>query len=361
MKPKIVVLSPALDAMSGISTHARTLLASDLAQTYQLLHFQVGSEGRAETALAKLLRFALSPVLLAVLLLRTSARVVHLNVPLDAKGYWRDLAYWAVAKSLGCRVVNQVHGGAMPQDFFRGKAVPTWLLRRFLVSSDAVTVLSSAELRAYQAFDSRIRVHLVPNAIDPTGLADQPRAYNADAPLQLVYVGRLVRSKGLFELIEAMAELKRAGRRFVLTMAGGGPDRDALVAATRKADLQDRVRFPGSVFGAEKRRLWLASDVFVFPTYSEGLPYALLEAMAAGCVCITTPVGAIPDVMRPGEHGLFVPARDTGALAKAVAGLDDDREGMIRMAQAARPRVREHYTVTRLADDVGKLYAACCV
>lgn len=359
-KIKVVVLSPSLEAVSGVSTHARMLFASELARDYELLHFQVGGEGRRETALQKLVRFTLSPFHLAFLLLSSGAELVHLNASLDPKAYWRDLVYSIVARLLGRRVVSQIHGGAMPEDFFRGNVLLTWILRRFLVSSDAVSVLSSAELAAYRKFDPRIRVHLVPNAIDAADLAGRTRTCNTDNPLKLVYVGRLVRTKGLFEIIEAMMELKRAGREFRLCIAGEGPDQAALIAASKNAGLEDCIEFPGNVFGAEKWRLWLDSDVFVFPTYhKEGLPYSLLEAMAAGCVPVTTPVAAIPDVMRDREHGLFVPIKDASALALAVAALDDDRAGLFRMAEAARRRALEHYTVARLGDDFRKLYQGC--
>ena len=155
-------------------------------------------------------------------------------------------------------------------------------------------------------------------------------------------------------------ELKRAGREFRFSMAGLGQDQGELMAALERAGLGDSVQFLGGVFAAEKRRLWLESDLFVFPSFHmEGLPYSLLEAMAAGCVPITTPVAAIPDVMRDGEHGLFVPAKDAGALAIAVATLDDDRERLIRLAKAARRRVLERYTVARLAEDFRELYNGC--
>ncbi len=353
---KIALFSPSLQAVSGVSTHVRMLFASDLARDFELYHFQVGSEGRREGALQRLLRYAFSPLQLALFLLRTRTDVVHMNTSLEPKAYWRDLAYLAVSKLLGRQVVNQIHGGAMPEDFFAGNLLLTGLLRRFFLWSNVVTVLSNMELAAYQAFDRRINVHLVPNAIEPAGLVDQERRYNTDRALRLVYVGRLVRAKGLFEVIEALAQMKRAGREFHLSIAGGGSDRDELVAATEKAGLVDRVTFLGSVFDANKHRLWLASDLFVFPTHAEGLPYSLLEAMAAGCVPITTPVAAIPDVMRDGEHGLFVAPKDAQALASAVAALDDDRERMVRMAEAARRRVAEYYTVRRLADDVRRLY-----
>jgi glycosyltransferase involved in cell wall biosynthesis len=337
----------------------RTLLASDLARDYDLLHFQVGSEGRREHALQELLRFVFSPLHLGLFLLRSRADAVHLNTSLDPKAYWRDLVYWIVARMLGRRVVNQVHGGAMPQDFFRGSALLTWILRRFLVSSDVVTVLSNAELNAHRAFDARINVHLVPNAIDPAGLADQRRSYNIDRPLRLVYVGRLVRTKGLFEVVDALMRLKRAGREFTLTLAGTGSDEAELMAAAQRADLEDRVQFLGSVFAEEKHRLWLETDLFVFPSYMEGLPYSLLEAMAAGCVPITTPVAAIPDVMTDGQHGVFVPARNASAIADAVAALDDDRPKLVQMAEAGRRRILAHYTVARLVEDLRNLYQLC--
>ena len=356
---KVVIFSPSLDALSGVSTHVRLLLESSLARDYELVHFQVGSEGRDEGALQKLARYALSPLALAALLVTSGAEAVHLNASLEPKAYWRDLVYAAVARLLGRRVVNQVHGGAMPQDFFHGLPPLAWLLRRFLVSSDVVTVLSSAELEAYRNFDARIRVQLVPNAINPAGLADVPRAWNRDRPLRLVYVGRLVRAKGLFEAVEALGALRRAGRRFEFWIAGNGADACALAVACARAKLTSQVRFLGAVSGAAKSWLWLDSDVFVFPSHAEGLPYALLESMAAGCVPVTTPVAAIPDVMCGGEHGLFVPVRNPAALANAIARLDDDRELLRHMGLAARRRILQHYTVARLAEDFRQIYSAC--
>jgi len=355
---KIVVFAPSLQAVSGVSTHARILLSSELSREFDLLHFQVGSEGRGENALRKLARLALSPLQLALFLLRTGADTVHLNASLDAKGYWRDLIYWTVARLLRRRVINQVHGGALPQEFFRGRALRTWLLRRFLVQSDAVTVLSSAELRAYRAFDARIKVRLVPNAIDPAGLLEEARAPGDGGPLRLAYLGRLSRAKGLLELVAALALLAGAGRRFTLDIAGSGPLEAELAAAVRAAGLGERVRFLGTLAGADKARLWHASDVFPLPSHFEGLPYALLEAMAGGCVPVTTRLAAIPDVVREGEHGLFVPPRDPRALARALARLDDDRAALARMSAACRRRVREHYTVERLARDLRELYEA---
>lgn len=357
-KPKVVILSPPLTAVSGFSTHANLLLGSGLAQKYELLHFCVGSEGRAESSPQKLIRLAVSPFALLYLGLRQRPDILHINTGLDHKAYWRDMLYLAAAKLLRVKVVSQIHGGPTPDQFFPHSAALTWLLRRVLGASDAVSVLSLAEYRAYAAFAPGIRLAHIPNAIDTSGLLGTIQPPDPWRPLRLVYVGRLVRGKGLFETLDAIASLRRAGRRLHLEIAGGGADEPALRARSAELGLDDSVVFHGPLFGDRKNELWRAADLLVFPSYSEGLPYSLLEAMAAGTPAITCAVGAIPDVMRHGVHGLFVPPRDAVALAAAIAALDDDRALLARMAHAARARVLEHYTLARLAQDFSCLYEA---
>lgn len=357
-KPRIVLFSPSLTtAVSGYSTHVNMLLSSSLADEFELLHFRTGSNEWNESKLRKIWRLAVSPFALAAYLLWRRPRIVHINTSMNGKAYWRDLSLLAVARLFRRKIVYQVHGGALPQNFFPRSRILTGLLRRVLLTPEAVAVLSQEELAAYRAFDGRIKVHLTPNAISADVL-EIPRSVNLDAPLRLVFVGRLVASKGLFELVEALRLLKERGHQFTLQIAGRGPDEDALNKAVQDAGIEDRVRFLGAVFGTAKRQLWLNSDILVYPTWQEGLPYALLEAMAAGCVPVTCPVAAIPDVMQDGVHGLFIPLRNPEQLAKAVARLDLHRDDMARMAAAGRARVREQYTTGRLAEDFRRLYSS---
>jgi glycosyltransferase involved in cell wall biosynthesis len=356
-RPRVVILGPSLTAVSGVSTHVNMLLGSKLGQQFALSHFRVGSEGRKEGTFGRLARFLLSPMQLGAFLVRSRADLVHLNTSLDMKAYWRDLGYLMVAKLLRRRVVNQVHGGPNPPDFFPRSRLLTWILRQFLVRSEAVTVLSRQELNAYAAFDARIKIHLVPNAIDPTGLIDEPRAENLDGPLRLVYVGRIVDSKGIFETLTALKLLRSQGRRFTFQIAGAGRDEERLRQMVEEEGLSDCTQLLGPVFGPSKNRLWLESDAFVFPTrHAEGLPYSLLESMAAACVAIISPVAAIPDVVQSEVQGFLVPPCDPQRLSEVVARLDDDRALLQRVAQAGRERVREGYTTQRLADDFAAIY-----
>src|SRR5207253_9488038 len=89
-RPVVLLLGPSREAISGVSTHVNALMGSTLADAFDLEHFQVGSEGRRENALAKLLRFAFSPLGLMAAIFRFDAALVHLNPSLNAKAFWRD-------------------------------------------------------------------------------------------------------------------------------------------------------------------------------------------------------------------------------------------------------------------------------
>lgn len=352
---KVVIFSPALDAVSGVSTHVNMLLGSDLSRKFELLHFQVGSEGRAEGTLQRFFRFVFSPLQLAVFLIRHKPDIVHINTSMNKKAFWRDLMYLLVARFGRCQVISQFHSGYGPRKIFNDPFV-LWALRRFLLWSHVVVVLSRQALNEHREFDSRINVEFVPNAIDATSLLNQARLKNIDKPLRLVFVGRLVYTKGIFEALDALGLLKTEGVCFHCRIAGSGPEEAKMRQRVVELGLEQCVTFLGPVFNEAKNRLWLDSDVFVFPTYFEGLPYSLLEAMAAGCVPVTTAVGGIPDVITDGVHGLFVPLQDAQGVAVAVRRLTSNRQVLHQMSVAGRNRIAEQYTVDRLATRFAEIY-----
>jgi len=356
--PHILLLGPARAAVSGVATHLNQLFGSELATCFNLSQFQVGSEGRAEGRLGRLLRAVTSPFEFTARVVRDRCSIVHINTSMEPKSYWRDLAYLGVAKILRRKIIYQVHGGALPQDFFASSRMLTSLLRRILSCPDAVVLLSTREMAAYRHFVPRVRLELIANAIEVHDADISATRYAAHSPLEVVYVGRLADNKGVFEIVEAARILRDRGIKTCFNFAGTGPAEGRLRTAIDAANLNGRVILLGGVFGAAKQQLWQRADVFAFPTYREGLPYALLESMAAGAVPIISPVGAIPDVMQHEVHGLFVPPRNPSALADALERLDGNRELLLRLAVAGRKRIEDQYSVARLAAEFRQLYAS---
>jgi glycosyltransferase involved in cell wall biosynthesis len=344
--------------LSGVSTHVGLLLRSELARDFTLIHFEVGREGRDEGLPGRVLRLLVSPLRLAWQLLTRRAAIVHVNTALTLRAYWRDLAYMLVARLCGARVLYQVHGGPAPEAFCRGRRLAAAFVRATLGLADVIVVLSSADREAFCRFGVAAPVLALPNAVDCAAydaLVHEPAA--PARPLRVLYLGRLVREKGLYELIEGLALARAQGAAAELIVAGEGPEAAALGAAAAAAGLAP-VGFVGPVRGADKLALLSWADVLALPSYSEGLPYALLEGMAAGVPPIATRVGAIPEVVADGVNGLLLEPRSPQAIATALHALGHDRAALARMGAASRATVSTRYSIDGLAAQLRSLYAS---
>lgn len=361
-RPTALLLAPRRTAVSGMSTHLNLLMTSDLAEAFALIHFEVGSEGRNETALGRIVRLIASPCQLALAVLRHRATIVHLNTALTAGAYWRDLAYLIVARLSGARVLYQLHGGALPQTFCGRHYLLTEFVRATLRIPAVIITQSASEREAFRRFlGPTPPVFAFPNGVDCAPYANLTRDRStAETPLRLLYMGRLVREKGVYELLEGLEIARRHGVAAELVIAGTGPEYAGLrqLAAARR---MEQVAFVGAVHGTAKNALLQRADVFLLPSgHVEGLPYALLECMAAGVPAITTAVGAIPELITDGINGLLIEPRSPQAIAAAVGRLASDRHALARMSEGSRATIAARYSIGRLAAELCRVYADLC-
>jgi glycosyltransferase involved in cell wall biosynthesis len=221
---------------------------------------------------------------------------------------------------------------------------------------------SVIEHLATKAKIPRDRLRLAQGGIDPARFRDATpidRAalgLSADTPIVL-WVGRLDPVKGLSFLIEAFRSVVGESDAHLL-LAGDGPLHDALQKQTARVELTSRVHLLGE--RNDIPALLNAADVFVFPSRTEGLPNALLEAMAAGCPIVTTDVPGCRDLITHEDTGLVVPYRDTSAMAEAVLRLLRDRETATRLGRQAAGLVARDWHIDRTFDAYADLYESVC-
>jgi glycosyltransferase involved in cell wall biosynthesis len=174
---------------------------------------------------------------------------------------------------------------------------------------------------------------------------------------RLACVGRLCEQKGQLLLVEAAARLAARGLRFELVLVGDGELRGALEALIEKHGLASSVRITGWVGSAAVREELLAARGLVLPSFAEGLPVAIMEAMALGRPVLSTAVAGIPELLRAGENGWLVPAGDVEALATALEDfLSRTPQELAAMGEAARGRVLERHSIDREAAKLGALF-----
>jgi glycosyltransferase involved in cell wall biosynthesis len=183
------------------------------------------------------------------------------------------------------------------------------------------------------------------NGIDPEAFRRQRSRQQARAMLDLPPTGRLIlgavgrldSAKGFSFLIEAVARLRSEYPHLLLVLAGQGPLRARLQEEVNALGLADHIRFLG--FCSDVNLVYDALDVFVIPSLSETLGYALLEAMAHELPAVGSSVGGIPEVILPMETGLLVPPRDSVVLGEAIKLLLESADLRERMGRAGRARV----------------------
>ncbi len=354
----IFVLGPDIGDVGGVSTHLAQMFSSSLSADFRLIHFQTGSGGRRENRWRKLWRAINSPVQLVAATARHQPRIMHINSAPDPKAFWRDAVYLVLAKSMGRQTVLEMHGSHLPIDYYvsrnRGRQAA---IRGILRLANRIVLLSEFDFVAYQNYDPHLSTVVIPNAVEVPAGTPPRKPVSDDAPLKLIYIGRLMRAKGIFEAVEAVRLLQARNIQVRLDLVGAGPDSEELRRSILDAGVQDFVQVFWPKHGADKECVLKESDVLVFPTYhAEGLPYALLESMAAGTVPVTCSVGGIPDVLSKCECGITVPPRDPSAVAEAVHTLHRDREMARALSEAAYRLVVEHYQVSRMASDFRRLY-----
>jgi glycosyltransferase involved in cell wall biosynthesis len=172
----------------------------------------------------------------------------------------------------------------------------------------------------------------------------------ADEETRVVCVGRLVPAKGQLILVSAVGKLIAAGYAVRLTLVGDGEDRGRIQDFVRRNNLEQAVQLAGALNHEQTRLALKSADLFVLASFAEGLPVALMEAMAMEIPCISTFVAGIPELIRNRMDGLLVPSSSVEALASAIGCLIDDRQLRCELGVAGRRRVIAHHCLAENSD-----------
>ena len=232
-----------------------------------------------------------------------------------------------------------VHG---PEEFDKAQAIGlTEKINRaaFVV---AISSFGKSQLFRWCDYKQWSKIHVVRCGVDDAFLNQEPTTI-ATSP-SFVCVGRLSEQKGHILLIEAVSQLAAEGLKFKLVFVGDGELRGQIETLIEQLQLQDYIEITGWATNAEVQQYILASQIMVLPSFAEGLPVVLMEALALGRPVITTYVAGIPELVKPGENGWLVPAGSVEALKNAMkAALQASPDQLEKMGQNGHKAVaRQH-------------------
>jgi len=240
-----------------------------------------------------------------------------------------------------------VHG---PDEFYD---VEKFYLRQKVEHAKFILCISNycrSQLMRNSAPEHWDKMHVVRLGVDLNVFSPMREQPKADQVREILCVGRLVPSKGQLILLRACAILHSKGCPIRVRLVGDGPDREHLEAFAKRENIP--AIFEGAKTHEETRRLLGQADVFALASFAEGVPVALMEAMAMEVPCVSTVIAGIPELIRDGLDGLLVPASSTESMAGALERLVEDPLLRRSIAVAGRKRVHDLYN---LAENVSLL------
>lgn len=259
-------------------------------------------------------------------------------------------AVW-IAKSRGLPVVVNYHGGSAER-FFARSLLPVRFTMRL---ADRVVVPSAYLQQVFARF--RMAAHVIPNVVDSSRYSHgaSGAAARRGAP-NLVVARNLEPVYDIGTAVRALAIVRRTRPRARLTVAGSGPDRDALEQLAATLGVSADVTFTGTLDADGMAALYREADLFLNPSLVDNMPVSILEAWASGVPVVSTNVGGIPLLVEHGRTGLLVPPRSPEAMARAALELLDEGDKAQRLARAGR-EAAQRYGWQRVRGTLLELYA----
>lgn len=343
-KIKVLMVGPARDVKGGMTTVVNGYFENGLNKKVELRYIESATEGRILTKY-KNERRGIKEYKKCI----DEYDIVHIHMASNRSTY-RKIKYIYIAKKHNKKVVLHIHGGGF-KDFFN-KQTPR--NKKYIINSlakaDSVIVLSSQWKNYFDALLEMDTV-VINNAVK---IEELPKK-NWDN--SLLYLGRINKAKGIYDLIDSMAALKRNGFVFKLYVAGAGDD-EKVSEIIHKLGLESNITMLGWLGEEEKKKYLRSCSYIVLPSYFEGMPMAVLEGMSYGCIPITTMVGGLGDIITDGVNGFEIePGKPDNICKKIIEAIKMSDEKKNRMSKMARHRIKTDYDSEIMTEKILDVYA----
>lgn len=342
---RIVHVGTSQRTQGGVAAVIR--IAFSAAEVPPDLHIETHCDGSAATKIKHFLR---GWARLVADLVRHPNTLYHFHVSTRGSLVRKTLCAILV-KAFGRPLVFHIHSGLYRDYYEQGGALRRFFIRRALKLADLIIVLSPEWATFFHRLAPRTEISVVANAVTIPILPTGDR-WPLNGRWRIAMLGRLGKNKGTFDLVEALA---KTGIDAELHLAGDG-DLAATQSLADNLGIGDRVVLRGWIGADERAALLSGAQIFALPSYAEGLPMALLEAMSYGLPVVTCPVGGIASTVRDNENGILIRPGDVPAIVEALKQLRCRPDDCKRLGDAARGTIIERFDARAFCESLKELH-----
>lgn len=341
------MVGTALNTMGGVSSVVNVYKSAGLFERWSVKYIVTHCDG---SAIKKLLTALRGLITLVSTLLRTKVLLLHAHVSSRAS-FWRKSIFIVCALLFRVPVIFHLHGAEF-HIFYQDEcsAFKKFIIRSLLNRCYCVIALSPQWQSWLEPLVSGPSVLSIYNPVEFQSY--QP---SKNSRKTLLFLGRLGNRKGVYDIIKALVKVKK-NHPDVLLIAAGDGEQGKVERFAQSSGVTDNIYLPGWVDQSDGLRLRNESWIYVMPSYNEGLPMSVLEAMSSGLPIVSSPVGGIPDAVSDGVEGFLVEPGDVDRLAESIEKLLDDHELRQRMGMAAREKIRTTFSTESVVPQVEAVY-----
>ena len=357
-KHKICMIVQQRDVKGGIAAVTEGYYGSRLCSDYDITFIESYCDGSKSAKLQK----ALKAYRQFHKLINSDARpeLVHMHTSFGPS-FYRSIPFINMAVSAGVPVVNHIHGAEFDAFYRNASKCKKKRIRKIYGKCDEIIVLSDEWKDMIAETTDPAKIHVICNYSIPQDKDDIEHAsstrYNNH---QILFLGEIGKRKGAYDLPDIVAKVCEKDPQAEFAICGEGSAKEEVQRKIQKSYI-DNVRFPGWVRGAEKKKLLMESSVYFLPSYQEGMPMSILDAMGYGLSVVSTDVGGIPKIVRDGENGTICRPGDKDEMAKALLRYLSNEKLQHDAGMMSLEIVENEYSLKKHIDKIEDVYSKLLV
>jgi glycosyltransferase involved in cell wall biosynthesis len=345
-KKRICIVAQNPMAKGGIATVVRGYRGSDLEKYYEITYIESYIDGSRKK---KLLKAVKSYFLYISLLLRHKPDLVHIHSAFGPS-FYRKLPFILLSALFHVPIINHIHGSEFKSFYLDACKTKKTLIRKAYNACSILIVLSNGwkEILSQVVPTEKIRVIenycLIPEQVK-----------REECRKQVLFLGMIGKGKGCYDIPEVVEMVTREIPNCHFVLAGDG-EIEAICQLLQEKHVEEYVLFPGWLRGKGKDRVLRESDIFLLPSYSEGMPMSILEAMGYGLPIVSTDVGAIPKLVQNEVNGFTFKPGDKYGFANSIIALLMSKEMRLRYGDNSRNIVINEYSLESHIQKINEVY-----
>lgn len=276
-------------------------------------------------------------------------KIIHIHHA-SRGSFMRKSLLVLIGKTFGKKIILHIHGGGF-HNFYKRSRLMKPVIRWALQTSDAVVCLSGMWKEYYSSTFKLKRLVIINNVIEEPAVT----THIQNGTLNLLFLGHINQKKGVFDLLQVLASNRDQFKQKVKVTFGGIGEVERLEKEIAENNFNGDVKFAGWVNGEKKAELLNKCDVYILPSYFEALPISILEAMSYGKPVISTYIGGIPEIVKPGFNGWLFQPGDQGALGTIISEAMGNKE-LLKEYGNNSLTIAKNYTPESVFQSLKELY-----